>query len=505
MKPVLSSAGMRAADRFTIESVGIPGRVLMESAGREATAVMLAALPDTGRSPRRALVLCGKGNNGGDGLVVARELLKAGLKVQVRLALGSDGLAPDAAANLSVLRSLNHPGLEFAAEVGDGPAPDLIVDALLGTGQVDAPRGPIAGVLNRTSDSPGFRVALDIPTGLNADTGEVPGVYFRADLTIAIAALKLGHLIGNGPDVCGEVQTVEIGIPRQALMDHAVADGGAFLADDDFVRANYPARARRAHKYHSGPTLIVGGSRSYPGAPVLSATAAARVGSGYVVAAVPQPGEFAGPAEIPAVGHDDDEALAEWLARARAVLVGPGLGRAEAARTLVRRVVESEPGERVVDADGLRALKDIGWLDERDAGASLIPVLTPHSGEFAYLTGEDSSDEDPVSHARAWSARWNAVLVLKGAPTIVASPDGKVVICPAGGPALATAGTGDVLAGMCAGLLAMGMTPFEAAVSATHLGGAASDDFVSGHGRQSLMASDLVRRLPRLLTERFRL
>ncbi|NNE69830.1 MAG: NAD(P)H-hydrate dehydratase [Rhodothermales bacterium] len=536
MIPVLSSAGMRAADQFTIERIGIPGRVLMETAGRAAADCILERARTPGPLPAEALVLCGKGNNGGDGLVVARCLAEADMRVRIVMALGSHGLAPDAEANLAVIRALADPRISVIDWDGALPGPSagpseaavlgqsasasdsaarrpagsavqtspILIDALLGTGQRDAPRGAIAEVLNGTEDWPGYRVSLDIPTGLNTDTGAAPGAVFRSDFTIAIAALKLGHLLGVGPDICGEVATVGIGIPASVLETHALEDG-AHLVDDAFVRARYPVRARDAHKYHSGPALVVGGSKAYPGAPALAATAAARVGSGYVVAAVPDPDRFSGPVEIPVIKHTDKEDLADWMARAKAVLVGPGLGRDSSAGALVRQVVQTAPKGLVVDADGLRALTDEGLLTGawRDG---LVPVLTPHSGEFAYMTGSSTeSSEDRVTSARRWSAAWKTVLVLKGAPTVIAHPDGRTVVSSAGGSELATAGTGDVLAGMVTGLLAMGLDPFEAAVCATHLGGAASEDFVRDHGRQSLMASDLVRRLPRLLTRRFRL
>ena len=492
---------MRSADQFTIDDIGIPAFTLMESAGRAAASCILAHLQSVGRACDFVGVLCGKGNNGGDGLVVARELAEAGCRVRVLLAAGRDGLTEETARNLGIIERLANDSLRLAENVEALAECDVLIDALLGTGQRSAPREPLAGVIQQVNAWPSYRVALDIPTGLDADTGRSLGATFRANLTVAIASLKVGHLVHDGPSFAGETSTVSIGIPRAVLARHAAEDGCGFLSDDHFVRDRYPSRRRKAHKYDSGPALVIGGSAAYPGAPILAATAAARVGSGYVLAALPVGVPAAGPTEIPTIVHSDGEALNSWIARAKAILVGPGLGRSDHARALTRHVAESALCPLVIDADGLRALAEEDLLGE----AKQPRILTPHGGEFSYLTGLDVLPENPLAVARSWSKKWNAVLVLKGAPTIIAEPSGRAVICSTGSSALATAGTGDVLAGLCTGLLAMGLPPFEAAVAATHLGGAASDAFTDHHGRQSMMASDIVRQLPRTLARRFQL
>lgn len=501
MKPVLTSAAMRSADLFTIEEIGVPAFALMESAGRAAATSILEHLRAAGRSFGSVGILCGKGNNGGDGLVVARELAEAGCQVRVFMAAGHENLTEDTARNLAIVQRLSGESLHLADDAEALAGSDVLIDALLGTGQKNAPREPLASLIDQVNTWPAFRVALDIPTGLDADTGQSLGSAFRADLTVAIAALKIGHLINEGPSISGTTTRVAIGIPAAVLARQVASDGCAFLSDDNFVRERYPTRRRKAHKYDSGPSLVIGGSAAYPGAPVLAATAAARIGSGYVLAALPAGVRASAPTEIPSIEHEDAEALSSWITRAKAILIGPGLGRSDQARALTRRVIESASCPLVVDADGLRALADEGLL-----GASKHPqVLTPHGGEFSYLTGADVLNGNLVEVARTWSRNWNAVLVLKGAPTIIAEPSGRAVICSTGGPALATAGTGDVLAGLCTGLLAMGLPPFEAAVAATHVGGAASDAYTDHHGRQSMMASDIVRQLPRVLARRFQL
>lgn len=499
MRPVLTSEAMRAADRYAIHEVGIPAFALMESAGRAAAATILDHLRVSGRPHGSVGILCGKGNNGGDGLVVARELAEAGCQVRVLMAAGRDGLTEEAARNLAIVERLSTESLRLVVEAEALADCDVVVDGLLGTGQEKAPREPMASLIGQVNGWRAYRIALDIPTGLETDTGQSLGTTFRADLTVAIAALKIGHLVHDGPDFCGKVVTVSIGIPSAVLARQVTSDGCAFLSDDEFVQGRYPTRRRRAHKYDSGPALVVGGSEAYPGAPMLAATAAARVGSGYVIAALPAGVPSTEPTEIPCIHYGDFEALSSWMGRAKAVLVGPGIGRSDEARAMTRLVTELATCPLVVDADGLRALADEGLL-----GVSTQPqVLTPHGGEFSYLTGLDTLSENPVAVARTWSRKWNVVLVLKGAPTVIAEPSGRAVVCSTGGPALATAGTGDVLAGLCTGLLAMGLPPFEAAVAATHLGGAASDAFADHHGSQSMMASDIVRQLPRLLAKRF--
>lgn len=499
MKPVLTSAAMRSADQFTIDEIGVPAFALMESAGRAAAASILDHLRASARPHHAVGVLCGKGNNGGDGLVVARELAEAGCRVRVFMAAGREGLTEEAARNLGIVERLASASLLLAGDVETMADSDVLIDALLGTGQKSAPREPMASLIERVNGWPAFRVALDIPTGLDADTGRSWGSTFRADLTVAIAALKIGHLVHDGPAYSGKTTTVSIGIPGAALARQAASDGCGFLSDDQFVRDRYPTRRRRAHKYDSGPALVIGGSAAYPGAPILAATAAARIGSGYVLAALPAGAPASGPTEIPTIEHGDNEALSAWITRAKAILIGPGLGRSDHARALTRRVAESAACPLVVDADGLRALADEGLLETSNQPR----ILTPHGGEFSYMTGLDVIPGNPVAVARTWSNKWNAVLILKGAPTVIAEPSGRAVLCGTGGPALATAGTGDVLAGLCTGLLAMGLPPFEAAVAATHLGGAASDAYADHHGRLSMMASDIVRQLPRLLARRF--
>ncbi|MFT5141834.1 MAG: hydroxyethylthiazole kinase-like uncharacterized protein yjeF [Rhodothermales bacterium] len=508
MKPVLAGRAMRDADRFTIDEIGIPGFTLMESAGRGAARTIHDWLSAKGVTAPSFGIACGKGNNGGDGLVLARVLAGEGRSVTVFMALGSDGLTADAAKNLEILRRLSPPSLRWADTVDGLSKSTVLVDALLGTGQQGPARPPLASCMAWLNLQRSLKVALDIPTGLDSDTGGLLGDPFRADLTVTLGALKAGLLFGSGPDVSGKVAVVEIGIPEAALSTRSSEPGCGLLVDDAFVRQALPRRARIGHKYSTGPALVVGGSSKYPGAPALAASAAARVGSGYVATALPGGVPWAGPAEIPSIDSDGEE-LEGWLERAKAVLVGPGMGRGLAAEALFKRVVQAARQPLVIDADGLRVLGNSGGLGLVRSNPWLI---TPHAAEFEHLRRSmpnggdlqsDANASNPAETARAWANRWGVVLVLKGSPTVIASPDGRVVVAAVGGPELATAGTGDVLSGMCVGLLAMGLAPFEAAVCAVHLGGCCAARYVKGRGLASMMAGDIVRLLPIVLSEQF--
>ena len=497
LAPLLSADAMRAADRATIDGWGVPGRVLMEAAGRA------AAREATGRFPvegRRVTVLVGTGNNGGDGLVVARDLAARGAAVSAAVVPG-DG-TPDRAANLDWLGRLAEAGasVEITSEPADA---DLVIDALLGIGATGDLRGVVAEWCRWAERQPAPVVALDVPSGLDATTGRAAPGTPRAALTVAFGAVKTGLVLGDGPALAGEVVCVEIGIPDAELEDRATA----WRAGAAWAGARLPQRAADAHKYSAGRVLAVVGSRAFTGAAVLSTAAAYRAGAGAVVAAVPE-----------GVRHTLDGANAEVMADAQpetdsggiaraalgairqrahaadAVLVGCGLGRDDETLAVVRSLVHTVEAPLVLDADGLAAFSgDADALRQRRGPL----VLTPHLGELRRLLGDDAFDPaDRVEAARDLARRWDAVVVFKGMPSVVGVPDGRVVVGPPGRPALATAGTGDVLAGTVAGLLAQGLGACEAAVCGLWLGAEAARLWTDEHGAAGLVASDLLARLP---------
>ena len=502
LAPILTAEAMRAADRFAIDDFGVPGFTLMETAGRAA-----AAWIDKIYGPmagQRVICFCGKGNNGGDGFVVSRVLFERGAHVRVVALDGPEAMTEDAAHNWQLLERLGARDgegrlalerFENLRQVAAFERADLHVDALLGTGLTSALREPVRGLVAWINEQAVPVAALDVPTGLHSDHGRALGEAIRADLTVTMGALKTGLLVNDA-----------------ARRQH---DGCALRAGDATIRAWLPQRAADAHKYSAGLALVVAGSPGMTGAPVMAATAAYRAGAGFVTCACHEAIEPTLAHKLTEVttltlpGTGDGgldpggalDALADRLEKARGLLVGPGLGRHPQTQQFVRELLVHTAVPAVLDADALNALADDpDFLAEHARGRW---ILTPHAGEFRRLAGDDVDLDDRVRTAQVWARRWNCVLVLKGLPSVVAAPDGTAFVNATGGPALATAGTGDVLAGLVAGLLAQGLAPLEAAVAALHLGGAAADRYATRHAARSMVATDLLGELPAVLHERF--
>jgi len=511
MPPALTAAGMREADRLTIERLGLPGFTLMETAGRAAVDAIERKFGPA--KDHRFVIFCGKGNNGGDGLVVARVLHARGACVDVVALTDATQMSESAARNFEVLRQLeaNEDGIRLIRSDNETEwvfsGADFLVDALLGTGLSSAPRTPVADIVHRINTHPRPTIALDVPTGLHTDTGMVLGEAVEAALTVTMGARKTGLLLGEGPRCAGTVEVAEIGIPAHILTGTTARHGGAFVTTDVAVREWLPNRGPDAHKYNVGLALVVAGSTGFTGAPVMAASAAARAGSGYVVCAVPEairPTIATKLTEIATVALPPDDpmtALAAPLGRARALLVGPGMGRSLETHAFIRTLLDRTELPLVLDADGLVAFA--GHTEVLAAKAQGRWILTPHTGEFKRLAGDDVNLSDRVGTVREFARRWNCVLLLKGLPSVIGCPDGRVFINGTGNPALATAGTGDVLAGLCAGLLAQGLPPDRAAICALHLGGAAADRYAEQCAPNTMMATDLLTELPLVLHERF--
>ncbi len=528
MQPVLTADAMREADRLTIERFGIPGFTLMETAARGAFQAVMRRLGPP--EHLRIAIFCGKGNNGGDGLALARMLYAAGATANVLLVYDDAELSDDAGRNLDLIRKLKAQDengrlaidrFKSPETLRKLPRPDLYVDALLGAGLSSALREPISSIVAWLNERPQPILAVDLPTGLHSDTGEVMGDAIRAAFTVTMGARKSGLLLGDGPPNAGSVEVVDIGIPRFVLKK-AAGPGCAEVPADDDVQAWLPTRARDAHKYSAGLALVVGGAGGMTGAPVMASTAAARVRAGAVVCGCPQEVQATLAAKVTEVmtlalpsgpeGVDADgalEALAPRLDRTQALLVGPGLGVGQGTQDFIRTLLGSTESPAVIDADGLNALSS-EWLSDHAASNHAQSshetrpwILTPHVGEFKRLAGEEVDLADRIRTAQTYAQRWKCVLLLKGMPSIVACPDGRAYIITTGGKALATAGTGDILAGLCTGLLAQGLPPERAAVCAAHLGGAAADRYTQNRHPHSLQAMDLLDELPLVLKERF--
>ncbi len=475
LTPLPDAQAMRAIDRWAIEEQGVPGVELMERAGAAVARAVERIAPD---GP--VAIVCGKGNNGGDGLVVARLLREAAREVRVICTSSPEEFRGDALANL---RRLPGPGpLQLDGEpwAGGDPAragtPPLegcaaIVDALLGTGFEGEPRGAIAAAIEELSSAGAPVVSVDVPSGVDASSGVVAGGAVHAAATITFHAAKPGLWIRPGKAYAGEVEVAGIGIPRGAPSD---AEVGLI---DDAVLELLPRRGPDSTKFRSGHVLVAGGSRGLSGAPAMAARAAMRAGAGYVTALVPESLQpvlaGSGTPELMTRGLSEaDGGLAEPAAgdvlaaaeRGGALALGPGLGRLEGAAAFARRLAREASLPMVLDADGLNA--HAGRLGEL-AGRAAGTVLTPHAGELGRLLGVDSEavERERLAHAREAAAQARAVLVLKGDDTIVAAPGGRAAVSRGASPALATAGTGDVLTGVIAALLAQGLEPFAAAAA----------------------------------------
>lgn len=507
MTPVLSRHQMRAFDKHAIESCGVPSLVLMENAGRGATDVLVRELLEGDATDADVVVVCGTGNNGGDGLVVARHLLVRRAHPAVFLVGDPAKLSPDARANLDAWRGLGGevhellPDSELRAlEDAMGDA-DAIVDALFGTG-LDRPlEGFLAGVVRAMNAAAAPRLAVDLPSGLDGDTGAPLGVAVNATVTVTFAHPKLGLLTPGGGQLAGRVRVVDIGVPGEMIAH--VGGSAQLLEPADLVPWLRP-RASGAHKGSGGHVLVVAGSPGKVGAPQLVARGAARAGAGLTTIVT-------WPAAATAVeGHVletmtsriDPEAIGESLdaalASAKSVVVGPGFGLDEGALTAVEYVLASWRGPVIVDADALTmfAGRPSVFMAAKQA------VLTPHPGEAARLLGRSIADveADRFRAARELVAASGAVVVLKGAHTIVAAPDSRMAISPIASPALATAGSGDVLSGILAAMTC-GLPLFEAACAAVMLHAQAGEAWTRDRGGadRGLLASEIADMLPQLL------
>jgi NAD(P)H-hydrate epimerase len=511
--PVLNAAEMRAADRRTIEEIGLPGAVLMENAGTAVAQAVTERHPDA----RRLVILCGKGNNGGDGLVVARRLLAR--RPEVYLLGTRADMKGDARLHLGVLeRSGGN-----VTEIADGAAwervreravsADLVVDAILGTGLKERPTGLVGQVVSDLGAAvPATRVvAVDIPSGLSSDTGEASWTTVSAALTVTFAAPKWGHVLPPACDRAGELMVADIGIPASVL---AQTGARLWLLEAADAAAAFAPRAPGAHKGTYGHLLVVAGSVGKSGAAILAATAALVSGAGLVTVATPAPAlplVAAGRAEVmteplsvSAAGGLDREALDRTLSLARArdaVVLGPGLGQEPGTREFVREFVARCPSPLVVDADGLNALAPAGARRESELSRlerASPTVLTPHPGEMARLTGSrtDEIQRRRVETARMVALETGAVVVLKGQRTVIADVDGRAVVNPTGNPGMASGGSGDVLAGMLGALLARGLSAWTSAAAGVYLHGLAGDLAAARRGQESLVAGDVIDALP---------
>lgn len=506
---VVTASQMRQIDRWTIEQEKIPGSLLMENAGK---AVFDLARELLGGPEGRVAIFCGKGNNGGDGLVVARHLKEWGARVQVFLAGSGEHLQGDARANFDLARQAKVPMMEAdtteefvkQAERGAEEA-ELLVDALLGTGIKGEVTGLTAELISLINESGRPVVAVDVPSGIDSDTGKICGCAIRASHTVTMGLPKLGLLLYPGAEYAGELRVADIGLPPQVIEQSEVS---AELIEADQVKSWLPIRVPQAHKGDFGRVLVIAGSVGMTGAAALASEAALRAGAGLVTLVLPESLNDLMEVKLTEVmtrpcPETADRSLAlaaqpkieELAASSDVVVMGPGLSLVPETQELIRRLIVSLPCPQVLDADALTALSsDLSIL----AKVKQPAICTPHPGEMGRLLGitpeEVQADRIGVVHRAANELK--AVVVLKGARSLICSPDGLPWINRTGNPGMASGGTGDVLTGMIGGLLAQGLSSERAACAGVYLHGLAGDLAAAEKTQLGIIAGDLLARVP---------
>ncbi|HVF53029.1 MAG TPA: NAD(P)H-hydrate dehydratase [Actinomycetota bacterium] len=492
MRSLASPDEMRRADEATI-SAGTPPEILMERAGAAVAAAVKTVVG--GVYDRRCVVVCGTGNNGGDGFAAARILAEAGMAVRCTVVGETERIRGAADIHLERCRAA---GVVIAPFSPDRLArADVIVDALLGTGASGAPRSDAAQAIDAINASDAPVVAADLPSGIDGATGAAAGAAVRATVTVAMGSEKTGTAVGVGAEHAGSVTVAPIGI--------RVGRTAGVAADPKDVADVLPSRDRATNKFGSGSVLVIAGSDRMPGAAALAARGAARAGAGYVmlgstrtvcnivVARAPEVVATVA-ADTPELGPEAIGRLAGAFERASVVALGPGLGRGASQDALVEAALGGIPVPLVLDADGLNAL---AAKPEAAAKRHDPLILTPHAGELARLLGWDSVSitDDPIGAVREAVERFGCTVLLKGPSTIVGTPDHTVVV-RAGGPELASAGTGDVLTGVIAALVAAGTSSTEAAWAGAWLHGRAGAIARASFGPRGVVAWDVAEALP---------
>ena len=499
---------MREIDRLTIEKYGIPALTLMERAGEGVARAVLQRFASAAKNG--VLVVAGKGNNGGDGLVVARLLKNQNIDCSVALLANRRELSPDAARNLQAFLDIKGNVVEIESSTlsllqnqiaGTG----ILVDGILGTGTKNEITGLYAAVIAAMNDSGKPIVAIDIPSGLHTDRGAPLGVSVKAAMTVALGYAKLGEVIYPGLTFVGDLTVVDIGLAAEAV---AAVGGAAEVLDRDNVRPLVPLRRPDTHKGSYGHALVVAGSRGKTGAAILACRAAMRAGAGLVTLAAARPLNDIFAAALTEVMTEpiaadsaedmetlDDDQWRRLLTHRSVLLFGPGIGVSGSTRNNLRWLMRNLALPWVIDADGLNNLA----LDlERLRHARTAPILTPHPGEMARLVASDTAavNGDRIGVARGFAQAHHCYVVLKGARTVIATPAGEVFINSTGNPGMASGGTGDVLAGILTALLAQGLSPVNAMKLGVYLHGLVGDQVAAERGQIGLIASDIIEALP---------
>ncbi|MCL5276397.1 MAG: NAD(P)H-hydrate dehydratase [Deltaproteobacteria bacterium] len=505
---------MRSLDKKAADSFGIAGTVLMENAGRSVAAAVMREFPAQAR--RGVLVLCGKGNNGGDGFVAARHLINSGYHVDVVLFGKKEELTDDAEANYSALSRITGAVHELKDADGflktgiDLGSKGLVIDALLGTGIKGAVKEPYAGAISLINGSGLPVVSIDIPSGISADTGTVAGSAVKAVKTITFGLMKMGLVVYPGVEFAGDVEVADISIPDRLVKQTDIPYN---LSDLNLIKSIVKPRKYATNKGDYGHSLIIGGSQGKSGAPILAAKAALRSGSGLVTLCGPEGlmpvfestviEALKEPLTETLEGFIDRTAIAQaerLLQKKTVVAIGPGIGTSEQVSEFVFEFMKLCRLPMVIDADAINIIANRPGVLLEIRNENII--LTPHPGEFGRLVGMDPKEvnSDRAGIASDFAKKYRCTLVLKGARTVVANKNGEVWINPTGNPGMATGGMGDALTGIIAGLVATGIGVQDAAVAGTYIHGMAGDIVYAYHPNAAVLASDVIERIPYVIS-----
>ncbi len=485
VKHVCTAAQMREIDKIAAQKFNIPGIVLMENAA-------LACVREISGYNSFA-VICGKGNNGGDGLAIARHLINMGKTVKIYLVLG-ENFSGDALTNYNILKSMGVPfNTDFSELETDLRLCDYTVDALFGTGIHGEITGAARDVIEKINRRAKYVLSVDVPSGVNSDTGEAD-IAVKADKTVTFAAYKRGLLLFPGADYAGEVVCSDISVPEQAFDTENVR---VKVLTEEYLAEIMPKRRANSHKGDYGKIFVIGGSVGMAGAVIMACEAAFRTGAGIVTACVPSEindivqTSLAQAMTFPVDFEKDAEKIVEKMAGFDTILFGNGIGRGKYVPALLEKILESADVPVVIDADGLFALAGNMQILKR---CKSDVILTPHTMEMARLTGKDAKtvENDRFSAACGLVSEYRLTLVLKGNHSIITAPDGEQSVNMTGNAGMATAGSGDVLAGMTAALAARGLPPYHAAELAVYLHGAAGDAAKMIWSEESLTARDII-------------
>lgn len=510
MIPLFSVSQVRDADEYAINQLQIPGLLLMENASLSIYSIIKEQYPSLNKSSLIGIV-CGRGNNGGDGFALARHFINTGYRVGVIYLSGAEDLKGDALTNFEILSSLVHYSetsfLRQYKSVRDLKRIEnsqLIIDALLGTGASGSLKSPYAEIVKELNKYNTLRVALDIPTGLDADKGWGDNP-FQADLTVTLAELKKGLFVNKGSVVSGEIRKGYIGLSPE-YFDNFQVDTYVIEPEDAFF--NLPQKAKDLYKYSAGKVLVIAGSRNLPGASFMTASSVLHSGAGASILCFPESAEGVIQSkldEVIVLPYKDDgkgifrkkniEELKKRFEWMDVLAIGPGLGRDEETIEAVLEAIRINKNKKmVIDADALFALGE-GKYKNLDLSNC---VLTPHQAEFANLLGIKLSElqEDVLSYGRKFAEETGALLVLKGAPTVIFNAEGEALVNSTGNPGMAKFGTGDVLTGIIAGFIAQADGTEGAVISAVYLHSLSADLLLKNKTEYGIMATDIINNLP---------